>query len=138
MPSAGFEPAIPEIKRQHSTAMAPYYISDFGAYVNVGQSATYLCLTGCLICFSSAVTASLMSLVRAVDVSFSSNVKNEGVVVGGLVPAPPVPEVQLLLPVKKASRITICCSRSRHVSLNSVEWHPQSGTTSENTSEHSG
>ena len=67
------------------------------------------------------MTASLMSLVRTVDVSFSSAIKNEGVVVEGLVPAPPIAEVQLLLSAKKASRMTICCSSSRHVSLNSVE-----------------
>jgi hypothetical protein len=66
------------------------------------------------------------------EVSLSSSTEKGGVAVGVLIPVPTVVEVQLeVLPVKKASMIAICASRTLHVSLNSVVSQPQSFTISE-------
>jgi hypothetical protein len=94
---------------------------------------------GSIIFFLSEDAASLgtlrgAELLSVTEVSLSSSTRNGGVAVGGLVPVPTVPsvvEVQLeVLPVKKASRMAICASRTLHVSLNSVVSQPQSFTIS--------
>jgi hypothetical protein len=92
---------------------------------------------GSTIFFLSEEAASLGALRSAEllsvrEVSLSSSTRNGGVAVGVLVPVPSVVEVQLeVLPVKRASRMAICASRTRHVSLNSVVSQPQSFTISE-------